>query len=83
VLVCLAPGQLIRISAREPVIVSRRGRARVVAIGWAGYRAAVANHGVAFVNGILDAKRWHGPRRPNLGADLAAGRYLTDLDRAA
>jgi hypothetical protein len=35
------------------------------------------------VNGILDAKRWVGPRRPDLLADLAAGRELAELDRAA
>ena len=63
--------------------LERHGRAHFVAIGRAGYRAAVKAHGVAYVNGILDAKRWTGPRRPDLGADLAAGRVLADLDRAA
>jgi hypothetical protein len=31
----------------------------------------------------LKAKRWDGPRRPELQTDLAAGRVLADLDRAA
>jgi hypothetical protein len=42
-----------------------------------------AAHGVAYVNGLPKAKRWDGPRRPDLLADLAAGRVLADLDRAA
>ena len=63
--------------------VARYGAAHMRAIGKAGYRATVKAHGVAYVNGILDAKQWRGPRRPDLGADLAAGRVLADLDRAA
>jgi hypothetical protein len=61
----------------------RHGSAHMRAIGKAGYRAAVANHGVAHVAGILAAKGWHGPRQPDLLADLRAGRLLADLDRAA
>ncbi len=63
--------------------LARHGRAHFVAIGKAGYRASVKAHGVAYVNGLLVAKRWDGPRRPDLLADLAAGRVLADLDRAA
>jgi hypothetical protein len=63
--------------------LERHGRAHFVAIGKAGYAAAVKAHGVAYVNGVLTAKRWDGPRRPDLLADLAAGRALADLDRAA
>jgi hypothetical protein len=63
--------------------VQRHGVAHMRAIGKAGYRAAVAAHGVGYVNGLLDAKRWGGPRRPDLLADLAAGRALAGLDRAA
>ncbi len=62
---------------------ARHGVAHMRAIGKAGYRAAVEAHGVGYVNGILDAKRWRGPRRPDLAIDLAAGRVLADLDRAA
>ena len=62
---------------------ARYGSAHMRAIGKAGYRAAVQAHGVAYVNGILDAKRWRGPRQPDLATDLAAGRVLADLDRAA
>jgi hypothetical protein len=62
---------------------ARYGAEYMRAIGRAGYAAAVAAHGVAHVNGILDAKRCDGPRRPDLLADLAAGRVLAGLDRAA
>ena len=61
----------------------RYGAAHMRAIGKAGYAAAVKAHGVAYVNGLLTAKRWDGPRRPELLTDLAAGRVLADLDRAA
>jgi hypothetical protein len=61
----------------------RYGVVHMRAIGTAGYRAAVKAHGVGYVNGILEAKRWDGPRRPELLADLAAGDVLADLDRAA
>src|SRR5688572_137815 len=37
---------------------ARYGSAHMRAIGKAGYRAAVTAHGVAYVTGILDAKRW-------------------------
>ena len=63
--------------------LERHGRAHYVAIGKAGYKAAVEAHGYAYVKSILDAKRWHGPRRPDLATDLVAGRVLADLDRAA
>jgi len=63
--------------------LERHGRAHFVAIGRAGYRATVKAHRVAYVNGLLKAKRWDGPRRPDLATDLAAGRGLADLDRAA
>jgi hypothetical protein len=75
---CQRVGQLGGLKTLE-----RHGRAHFVAIGKAGYRAAVKAHGVAYVNGLLKANRWDGPRRPDLLADLAAGRVLADLDRAA
>jgi hypothetical protein len=50
---------------------------------FARHAAAVTAHRVASVNGRLTAKRWDGPRRPDLLADLAAGRALVELDRAA
>jgi hypothetical protein len=62
---------------------ARHGAAHMRAIGKSGYAAAVAAHGVAYVNGLLTEKRWAGPRRPDLLADLAAGRALADVDRAA
>ncbi len=62
--------------------LERQGRAHFVAIGKAGY-AAVKAHGVGYVNGLLKAKRWDGRRRPDLMSDMAAGRVLADLDRAA
>lgn len=61
----------------------RYGSAHMRAIGKAGHAAAVKAHGVAYVAGLLTAKRWAGPRRPELLTDLAAGRVLADLDRAA
>jgi hypothetical protein len=61
----------------------RYGVAHVRAIGKAGYRAAVAACGVAFVNGLVMAKRWHGPCRPELLIELVAGDVLANLDRAA
>ena len=64
-------------------IVERHGRAHLVAIGKAGHAAAVAAHGVAHGNGLPKAKRWADLRRPDPVADLAAGRALADLDRAA
>ena len=63
--------------------LERHGRAHFVAIGKAGYAAAVEAHGYAYVAGLLKRKRWDGPRRPDLLADLAAGRAHADLDRAA
>jgi hypothetical protein len=62
---------------------ARHGAAHMRAIGRAGYAAAVEACGVGYVSGLLKAKRWDGPRRPDLLADLAAGRVLADLDRAA
>ena len=63
--------------------VERYGAAQMRAIGKAGNAAAVKANGVAYVNGVLKVKRWDGPRRPEVLTDLAAGRVLADLDRAA
>ena len=51
----------------------------MAAIGRAGARTTIARHGVAFFRGIVRAKGWAGPRRPELLADLAAGRWPADL----
>jgi len=61
----------------------RYGTNHYRAIGKTGYRVAVARHGVGYVAGILAAKGWTAPRKPDLLSDLAAGRALADLDRAA
>ena len=63
--------------------VARYGAQHMRAIGKAGARATIAKHGLATFKGIVAAKGWAGPRRPDLLADLAAGRDLADLDRAA
>ena len=48
------------------------------AIGKAGARATIARHGLDTFRGIVAAKGWAGPRRPDLAADLALGGYLAD-----
>ncbi len=47
------------------------------------WRGVIARHGLATFRRIVAAKGWAGPRRPDLLADLAAGRGLADRDRAA
>ena len=47
-------------------------------IGKAGARATIAAHGVGYWRGIVKAKGWAGPRKPDLAADLALGEYLAD-----
>ena len=51
----------------------------MAAIGRTGARTTIARHGVAFFRGIVAAKGWAGPQRPELAADLAGGRWLADL----
>jgi hypothetical protein len=63
--------------------VRTHGVAHMRAIGTAGARATIARHGFDYWRGIVAAKRWNGTRRPDLLSDLAAGRALADLDRAA
>ena len=48
------------------------------AIGKAGARATIRAHGLGTLRGIVAAKGWAGPRRPDLAADLAFGEYLAD-----
>ena len=52
------------------------GRAFYVAIGRAGKETTIARHGVAYWEGLVARKGWHGPRRPDLARDLAAGEWL-------
>ncbi len=59
--------------------VARHGAAHMATIGKAGARATIALHGVAFFRGIVAAKGWAGPRKPELLTDLAGGRWLADL----
>ncbi len=63
--------------------VALYGHQHMRTIGKAGARATIAKHGVGTFRGIVAAKGWTGPRRPELLADLAVGRDLADLDRAA
>jgi hypothetical protein len=44
------------------------------AIGTAGARQTIDRHGVAFFQGIVQAKGWHGRRPVSLPVDLAAAR---------
>jgi len=59
--------------------VARHGTAHMAAIGRAGARTTIDRHGVAFFRGIVAAKGWAGPRKPELLVDLAGGRWLADL----
>ena len=59
--------------------VARHGTQHMATIGKAGARSTIERHGVAFFRGIVAAKGWTGPRRPELVTDLAAGRWLADL----
>jgi hypothetical protein len=61
----------------------RYGAVHYRTIGKAGYAATVATHGQPYATALLSAKGWTAPRRPDLLSDLAAGRILADLDRAA
>jgi hypothetical protein len=59
------------------------GRAHFRAIGTAGARVTIERHGVGYWRGLVAAKGWQAPQKPCLVRDLAAGRALADLDRAA
>jgi len=59
--------------------VARHGTRHMAAIGKAGARTTIDRHGVAFFRGIIAVKGWDGPRRPELAADLAGGRWLAQL----
>ncbi len=63
--------------------VALYGAQHMRTIGKAGARATIERHGLSTFTGIITAKGWTGPRRPALLADLATGRDLADLDRAA
>jgi hypothetical protein len=63
--------------------VARYGVAHMRAIGTAGARVTIARHGLDYWRGLVSAKGWSAPRKPDLLSDLAAGRALADLDRAA
>ncbi len=59
--------------------VERYGVANVRTIGRTGARATIARHGVGYWQGLVKAKGWAGPRRPDLAADLALGEDLADV----
>jgi hypothetical protein len=42
--------------------------------GTAGAQVTIKRHGLAFFQGIVQAKGWHGRRPVSLAVDLAAGR---------
>jgi hypothetical protein len=63
--------------------VRTHGVAHMRAIGTAGARATIARHGLDYWRGLVEAKGWAGPRRPDLASDLAAGGLLAELDCAA
>ena len=58
--------------------VERYGARHMRTIGRAGARATIARHGLGTFRGIVKAKGWAGPRRPDLAADLALGEELAD-----
>jgi hypothetical protein len=60
----------------------RYGAVHYRTIGKAGYAATVAAHGQPYATALLAGKGWQ-RRKPDLLTDLAAGRALADLDRAA
>ena len=56
------------------VTVALHGTAHMRAIGTAGAHATIERHGVAYFNGLMTRKGWHGRRPVSLAVDLAAGR---------
>jgi hypothetical protein len=52
-------------------------------IGTVDAHVTIARYGTATRCGVVSAKGWDGTRRPDLLSDLAAGRALAELDRAA
>jgi len=63
--------------------VAKHGRWHMPAIGTAGARVTIARHGHDYWRGLMTAKRATPRRAPDLLADLAAGRDLAALKRAA
>jgi hypothetical protein len=55
---------------------AKHGRWHYVAIGKAGKEATIAKHGVGFWKGMVERKRWTGPRTSELGRDLTCGEIL-------
>ena len=58
--------------------VALYGTQHMRTIGKAGARATIERHGFGTFAGIVKAKGWTGPRRPDLARDLALGEYLAD-----
>jgi hypothetical protein len=56
------------------VTVARHGTHHMRAIGKAGAQSTIRKHGLAFFQGIVHAKGWHGRRPVSLTVDLAAAR---------
>ena len=87
-----APANVVPFPARTPFdrashcqAIAAGGGARTVAlygtqhmraIGEAGARATIRRHGFDTFAGIVKAKGWDGPRRPDVRVDLAIGEYL-------
>jgi hypothetical protein len=63
--------------------VTTHGTHHMRVIGQTGARVTIDRHGYDYWRGLMDAKGWTAPRKPDLLADLAAGRALAELDRAA
>ena len=53
---------------------AKYGRFHMAAIGRAGARQTINRHGVAYFQGLMERKGWHGRRPVSLAVDLEAGR---------
>lgn len=63
--------------------LTKHGRHHFRAIGAAGARVTIDRHGLAYWRGLRNVQRWTPRPAPDLLSDLAAGRELAVLKRAA
>jgi len=58
--------------------LARHGVQHYRTIGTAGARTTIQRHGIATWQGIVKAKGWASPRKPDLLTDLAVSRVLAE-----